>query len=61
MHPIWCESTLWKIELIVYLNNIFSKMNVNFEKNGNVDGIITITLAESDYAEKVNKAYEECS
>lgn len=30
-------------------------MNVNFEKNGNVDGIITITLAESDYAEKVNK------
>ena len=30
-------------------------MNVNFEKNGNVDGVITITLGEADYAEKVKK------
>lgn len=30
-------------------------MNVNFEKNGNVNGVITITLGEADYAEKVKK------
>lgn len=30
-------------------------MNVNFEKKDNVNGVITITLAEADYSEKVNK------
>ena len=30
-------------------------MNVNFEKKDNVNGVITITLAEADYTEKVNK------
>lgn len=30
-------------------------MNVNFEKTDNVNGVITITLCEADYAEKVKK------
>lgn len=30
-------------------------MNVNFEKKDNVNGVITITLAEADYTDKVNK------
>ncbi|MGM9803672.1 MAG: trigger factor [Muribaculaceae bacterium] len=30
-------------------------MNVNFEKKDNVNGVITITLNEVDYSEKVNK------
>lgn len=34
-------------------------MNVNFEKIGNVNGEITITLEEKDYAEKVKKQLKE--
>ena len=30
-------------------------MNVNFEQSNNVNGVITITIGEADYAEKVKK------
>lgn len=34
-------------------------MNVNFEKLGNVNGEITVTLEEKDYADKVSKQLKE--
>ena len=34
-------------------------MNVNFEKTGNVSGVITVVLEEKDYAEKVKKQLKE--
>lgn len=36
-------------------------MNVNFEKNGNVEGVLTITLEEKDYADKVKKQLKDIS
>lgn len=34
-------------------------MNVNFEKNGNVRGVIEVSVTESDYASKVDKQLKE--